>query len=102
MTINGIIRTDYRVISGPLSLDTGTMNYSTEVITGAGYNVLLGVGRDGQEITFKRDASNGMVGIIPIGVTIENSLTPIPLSTAWQSLHLKYVMTPTFTGWVRI
>lgn len=102
MTINGIIRTDYRVISGPLSLDTGTMNYSTEVITGAGYNVLLGVGRDGQEITFKRDASNGMVGIIPIGITIENSLTPIPLSTAWQSLHLKYVMTPTFTGWVRI
>ncbi|WP_157786640.1 hypothetical protein [Pseudomonas tolaasii] len=100
--INGIIRTNYRVISNAITLNQNMMQYSMEVLTGNGYNVLLEPGREGQEITFKRDSSTGVVGVIPLGATIEGSLEPIPLSTAWQTLRLKYIQTPAFTGWVRI
>ncbi|QJI28669.1 hypothetical protein HKK55_08030 [Pseudomonas sp. ADAK18] len=101
-TINGIFRTDYRVTSKAIRLDKKRMQYSMEVLTGDGYNVLLEPGRDGQEIIFKRDSSVGVVGVIPLGATIEGSLEPIPLSTAWQTLRLKYIQTPAFTGWIRV
>lgn len=97
--INGPLQSEYKIVNGTTTLNLARwLDFRTLYCTGAGYNVTIGPGNDGQEIAIKKDGATGTVGVLLSGVTVDGSSAGITLNPL-DVLRLQYVPT---TGWIKL
>lgn len=96
--INGTLQKDYRVVSAAETFDSTNLLLSTIVTTGAGYNITLSTGFDGQELTIKRDGTAGSVGVLLSGTTVDGSAAGITMAPL-DVLRLRFVPA---LGWLKV
>ena len=93
-----MIQKDYRVATGVEVFDTEGLMFSTLILSGAGYNVTLPPGGDGQELVLKKDGASGTVGVLLFGTTVDGSSAGITMNPL-DTLRLRFV--PAF-GWLKV
>ncbi|HFQ8054069.1 TPA: hypothetical protein ACHTCR_005968 [Pseudomonas putida] len=98
VALNGMIQKDYRVATGVEVFDTEGLMFSTLILSGAGYNVTLPPGGDGQELVLKKDGASGTVGVLLFGTTVDGSSAGITMNPL-DTLRLRFV--PAF-GWLKV